>query len=291
MVLLNRRTIRAQDGASYLEASLTVLLFVIGSFIIIDATRYFTVYTVFYLAAQRGLDIATKSVIEVDTSASACSSDPSNCAAYQNRFDAIVQEVERLTTLVSSAPGSGGYIERIPFSHYYEAPQQIGTSAINREVAFMRPGEKVLNTQSAEELVYPLPRPFGTDYGQGWPQSGETWDRILQDAPLTVIVQAKFKPFTPFVSKLPIRVQIFGYRRTPGAGRAAAALPPGGVGTPGDPVPTPTPTPDPGQAQTPTPAPTPDCHCCEDEDNYNCPGAGDVSDDLGYCPAHGCGSS
>ncbi|MCB0310330.1 MAG: pilus assembly protein [Bdellovibrionales bacterium] len=274
---------RDARGATMVEGALVSMLFVLLVLFITDVARYFYSYAVMSYAVSRGADLASKSRVEVYTNQETCPTQPGHneCTDYFERVQQVIDKTLAIANLATSpSDENSGGVRRKSFQHYFESPQQIydGTSdrPRNWDVAFLRPGEKVKVLENGEEITYPDDlRPFTREDGEfgprGWPGPGENWGEILADVPLILEMRASFRPITPLLPDLPIKVRSTAFRRTPSKGIGVPApVPPsegGGEGSNGH-----------GNGGDD------DCACCNDGTPGNCPGG----DDAAYCNAQGC---
>ncbi len=293
--------LRNKRGASYVEAALTVLTFLLTVFFIIDLARYFYTQSVFNHALGVGIDLATKTQLEVYTNQATCITAPppgvNPCTQYLNDVAAIVNRVDAIANLVSTPPNIPSGVQRVAFRHYFIPPHTNNLLPPQVwDVAFMRPGEEVMRVSTNEIECYPSLRPCPTDtnndgnyngsgendVGMGWPKGSETWKEVFLAAPISMAIEASFDPVTPFIPNLRVRSQIYGTRRSAlwgiGFANNTVPSPPGGTGGAGNN----------GNENEHPPEPPDPCDCCYD-DQLHCGGAPDEGNDWSYCFENSCG--
>lgn len=266
---------RAQSGATLVEATLALPIFIVAVLFLIDLLRYFIVYVMLQYAAYSGADLATKLESELDTFKNSCPNPPCNCDVNPNdctRYYSIAQRVTdqtisvaRLVAHASSDVGSS--VRLVQFRHFntgeFTWEDSGGTQfngnglepPLDTDAAVLRPGERV-QAQPTGEFYENTIRPWSRAAGCSdcshppscpackWPTRGETWATVLQEVPIEVRVHAIMRPITPFIPEMKIMGRSFGYR----AARRGA----GDVNIP----PTSTYTPLPTATDTLTPSPT-----------------------------------
>jgi len=242
------------QGATILEAALSMPLFILFVLFILDIGRFFFVYIFLNFAAHNAVNLAAGLPIDARLTVNANSN---SCGESYSRYVRLIEEAAMENALRVAAPsGSGAWVELVPFEHYYESPQNCSLDNGNViDVAFLRPGEKVRGYpgQSNEFEYFHPTRPFGLELWQGWPGSNENWSGVLRAHPIEVRLQASFRAITPLVPELRIVASQAAFG-------SSDSFDQGG----------------PGNIVPPTPTPTPVCDLCPD--------AG-----CEYCSANECG--
>jgi len=238
-ILVSRLCARSARGATFLEAALALPLLLVIAVVIIDLARYVVVWSVLEYAAYRAVDEASKRRIEIDTTEAACAADPSSCFDYYARVNEILDSAIAIARLVAAEPGSSGSVRLLPYAHYDDAMYNTGHNdsglgthmpmPLMKAAAFLRPGEAVMRSPEGgirNAVMASPPRTFGTGPKEGWPQAiyGENWERVLDQYPVMVMLEAEFEPFTPLLPALLITAEQMVYRKvpTPGVARADA---------------------------------------------------------------------
>ena len=246
-----------------------MLIFILFVLVLIDIGRYFFGYLVLNYAAYSAADLASKLEVEIDTTKSICNNWPNSggdspCVKYIRQLDRIATHGLRLANLVASNSPAGSKSSLLEFTHYYDPPQDaVGMKDFKSHIAFLRPGEKVRDSNGQ---IYQHP---SRAFDVGWPSGGETWPNVLSQHPVVAMLVVEFKPVTPLFKPLALQVVQLAYRRTKQFGvqppefdtavpapsaTAINTLPPTVTNTPGPPTSTPKPTNTPGPTNTvPTP--------------------------------------
>ena len=224
----NKGIARNMDrGASFVEAAISLPLFLMIVVFLVDLARYFFVYLVLSYAAHTAVDYASKLRIEEDTTCFDCPSliADTPCARYLARTRLILNRALRFANMVSGAAESGHWAERIRFKHYGADLQGAQCSALgefNEDVAFLRPGEQVkrlTGPRTGEIFAHPTRLPGGGS-DQGWPHGGEKWGNVMYAHPVMVYIEAQLKTITPLIPKLMIRIRATSFRMPPQFGQA-----------------------------------------------------------------------
>lgn len=219
-------------GATFVEAALGTMIFIVFTLFLIDACRFFFAYTTLNYAAYRGADYASKVKMEANTRRDNCTVTPTDCYGYYERLRGIRDRVIAVADWVASAPGTDSGVELVGFRHYdpsddYSSgknqsgirPSGSTATAVDLEMAVLRPGERVkrLNaggTFSGTYVDHPQ-RSWGTATGFGWPDisSGESFEKLVDAIPLMVQVEAHFDWVTPFLpDDISIQARQFAFR-------------------------------------------------------------------------------
>ena len=274
--------IDSEGGATLVEATLALPIFIISVLFLIDLLRYFIVYVLLQYAAYSGADLATKLETELDTYSSSCPNPPCNCDVRPpdcDRYEQIVQRVTDQTIAIArlmARPSSevGASVHLLQFDHFISGDftwedasgsqfAGSGLSPFSADAAVLRPGERV-QAQPSGEFFENTIRPWSRSNGCSncsnpptcpackWPSTGETWGGLLQDAPIEVRVHAVMRPLTPFIPEMTIVGRSFGYRAAR-RGAGDVNIPP--TATPTKTL-TPTVTGTPTQTNTPSVTPT-----------------------------------
>ncbi|MBN8548386.1 MAG: pilus assembly protein [Deltaproteobacteria bacterium] len=221
---------RAQTGASMLEATIAIPVFLLLFFIIIDLARYFFVYLVFTYAAHHAADLGAKLEVEQGITESDCILDDHRCNFYVRRVERILNDAVGIARLVASDSATPSGVRLTNFRHYdtsiySSSPNNSGlpgcvtrgvcsASSITSDAAFFRPGERVLRLSGVVGPVDHPTRGFGTGPAQGWPNAVETWPTLLDQQPIMVLLEASFRPVTPGFGPIPVRASAFAFRRS-----------------------------------------------------------------------------
>ncbi len=249
-------------GASLVEASVTIVLFVFFTLSLVDLSRYFMARAVLEYAVFQGANLAAKLELEVDTSDENCQEHPEQCEDFKKRLAVISDTVLETANIISSSASSGGGLQRVKFRSYYAGDQKVnalmeaGNLPPESDVAIVRPGEKLLMLlpgNNNKEIDHPT-----RSYSQGWPAQGENWRKILDDRnPIGVHLGAIFKPITPMMPEMVIHTNHWVMRRPKVFGAPIPKLP--STATPNasaSPTTAPAPTETPLQTSTATPLPS-----------------------------------
>jgi len=270
-------------GASYVEAAISIPLFLVFILGFIDLCRGLLTYVILQHAAQQAVDFASKVEVEVETTQSACALGGStggaaSCRNYKKRLEEIVASAVGRASVVAS-PVADAPIRLVRFRHYdagrYNGAQfglwnvpwtegeGGGISGFTGYGAFLRPGEIVEEVDEVDNpqggVIEHFSRPFTCEPanaprpcpGRGWPALGDSWASILRKEPLEVVLQAIFDPVFPGLSEFRITGRAAGFRQI----RAFSSAPPASTAT-ATPAPTSTSTPIPPPSPTPTVTPT-----------------------------------
>ena len=216
MVIPVRHT---QSGATFVEATLSALLTLVFVFSIIDFSRYFFTCAVLNYAAFKGAELASSLELETNTNTVACAgSNAQKCEDYLNRVQAVLDETTKFAKLVASPSNIPSMCQLVPFIHYSSSlyPDSGLARTITADAGFLRPGEALLLPDSSK--VSHNTRPYGNNPSEGWPNRGESWAKLLSDNPLEVVLEVEFKPITPSIAPMKIRVSQLSSRRTSGSG-------------------------------------------------------------------------
>ena len=264
----------AEIGATMVEATLALPIFIISVLFLIDLLRYFIVYVLLQYAAYSGADLATKLETELDTYSTSCpnppcncDSNPADCTRYEQIAQRVTSQTEAIARLMAHASNeTGASVRLVQFDHFISGDftwedggggqyAGSGLSPFSADSAVLRPGERV-QAQPSGEFFENTIRPWNRGSGCSdcnsppacpackWPARGETWGSVLQNVPIEVRVHAIMRPITPFIPEMTIVGRSFGYR----AARRGA----GDVNIPSTSTYTPTPT----STTTLTPLPT-----------------------------------
>jgi hypothetical protein len=268
---VTKKTVEATRGATLVEATLAVPIFIICIFFLIDLVRYFHVSTSLNHAAHVAVDLAAKLPVEEDTDQNSCVPDDSQCRRFNSNFDDVISEAMIFARGVARASGTGGAVELVKFRHFnasdYRLTQVPWNGLLGKEsdVVFLRPGEAAYELRDSTQVrkyPHPIRADFGTlngTSGVGWPnpEQSESWDDVLEAAPLLVHIEANMTLYTPIIGPLvgPIRVAAtqLAYRK---AANSSPGMPGSASTPPPPPTETPPATPTPDLRPTPTPIPT-----------------------------------
>jgi hypothetical protein len=273
---------RWHRGASYIEAVVSIPLFLLLVLGFIDISRGLLTFVMLQHSAQRAADFAGKVEVEIETTQGLCvenqGSTQLTLAACESYRDRLIQIVQRATERASTVASLGGDSDMrlIQFRHYNpdlynEALFSLwgesfggggGIANFTGYAAFLRPGEIVEEIDGTgsptgyrlEHFSRPFSCPEGVARpcpGRGWPILGESWASVLRNEPIEVVVQARFKPILPGVAPFRITGRAAAFRQI----RAFSSAPPAATPTM-TPTPTPTPPPTPTSTVPPTPTPT-----------------------------------
>jgi hypothetical protein len=233
-------------GASMLEATLVLPIFLSLCFFTIDLVRYCIAIACMNYAAYEASDYLSKQQVELDTSSTACAVSNTDCSRYLDILAQTRDRALRYAYFFTSSSQAGGSIALREFEHFYSGDQaQLAgrnlaqfPSGVRMDIGIIRPGEKI-RTFNGTETEHTM-RPFGAAGGStsGWPGGLTTWPRIFSDVPLQVVLEADFHFVTPFLHPIALRATHDAWRRTQAFGVPIA---PGAASTPA-PAPTATPT-------------------------------------------------
>ncbi len=200
-------------GASMIEAAMTLPIFAATILFGIDTIRYYTLSSALDRSAHAAANMAAKLELETPIDKGSCAADPVRCNNYRNDVDAALAQAERLFNQ------SGSSATLVRFDHYnFDEYSMAGNrhyaniQGITRAAALVRPGEKVQVNGSKRIYEYPGARKFGDPTTQGWPLNGENWSAILATLPFVVHMEAQFRPLTPFLKSVPIKVSVAAFR-------------------------------------------------------------------------------
>lgn len=294
---------KSSRGATLIETALSIGLFIVFTFFIIDLARYFFVYAVLNYAAFQAADYASKNELEIQGDAGYCAEQDINplgsrCARFETLINEMHNRARNTAHLVATDPGTPSRVTLVDFEQYRKDDYPdcglsfcASDTGLTTTGCLLRPGElcwRATGPGTSSSLDHPTRPPVKTPRpAADWPRANESWGSILQSQPFVYRIEATFQPFTPLVPALNIVAEQVGYRFSGAFGTAPSALPPGtpGVGggptdtpfgggptagptdTPGGPSPTATNTPVPTNTRpptaTPSPTDTPGCYCCQ----------------------------
>ena len=151
------------DGATLVEASISVSFFLVLVLVITDIARYFLVYIVLNFATQSALDLAMKIPVEIYTSASNCiGPTPTRCDQYEQRVNRVLKVVTDIANHVITPSSVPSMAHAQSFEHYDPtrySPYNSALSQMRADAIFLRPGEQVVQTAADEFVDHPT-RPF-----------------------------------------------------------------------------------------------------------------------------------
>lgn len=278
-------------GASLIEVALSLPLFMLLILFIVDVSRYFFIYVMLNLAAQRAVDYAAKLPVDINIGVNACSIDAQACTDYRARVEGILKVATDLAERVVARSDSNNETRLISLTHFapdiYTGQNQLGIGSLVADAGLVRPGERLIRqggSASDSEALFDHPtRPYGTARFYGPPANGESWALLLENHPLVLHMEALYSPITPGIPELSMQIDQIAYRRSNKFGVAPPPAPTLAAG-PTSTRPAPTPT------RTFTPTPTP-VDCLRDCSNMDT----SISDlntlnRCHACYAAGCGS-
>jgi TadE-like protein len=237
------KTKQAQRAATILETAITLPIFLLTVFTLIDLVRYFTAYTGLSYAAYSATELASRLDFETNLTTSNCgvlvSSVPVpvnapdyKCHKLLTAYDAVINRAESIAHLFASPASGSGLIRLIGFDHFSDTSLYDdvwpGVTLKVSDLGFMRPGERIRRRGVTPLITIDhATRPIGVtafDKGVGWPKYPETWLTILSNEPLQVHIEALFKPITPLMPDFIISVNQVSFRHLGAFGKGAPPL-------------------------------------------------------------------
>ena len=257
-----KKKMKSGDGVALIEATITLPLFILILFFLIDIARYLFITIWLHYTAYVAVDNLSKS-IETATyvDQSSCQANKANLTACQNFKTKLI----KLRDLISGKiQVIGGGVKLHSFRMYPSSPDV----TLDSVLAIVRPGEEIIDIQTNQTIQHPVRIPGGCspldNIGTPCTNRGETWLSVLNSNPIISLIIADVDTITPiFMGKvLTIKAMQMGIWRgeSPHKGKLGPTVAPLPTYTPTNrptPTPTLTPTSTPTATLTTTSTPTP----------------------------------